>query len=512
MPQVLLIITANDIEAIVRRAVRAELMFVSPAPTPKLAKTYVSDAELAVHYGVSRAMIHNWVAVEGCPHSMKGKCRRFTRTAVEAWFRRKGRKRARLKQAKGAVHCTNDGRAVARVTLKKRASVRIANCREAAQEEKCMRTRAQVAQQLRGRVSNEQACKALNVIAETSESALRNAIQGARGLLKSARWQVPNARTVPTFGKIGKDWTDGKLAARYPDQVRLKRTADDDASRLRLYVYPVLKDVPIDRVTLDLCEEIMRKLPVELAVATRRNVGQLVSRILAMAVYPMRLIERSPIPKGFLPNAAKQKAMAYLYPDEDARLMACTAVPLCYRLLWGFLAREGLRESEAIELTWEALNLERGAVRLDKNKTDDPRTWALSPGVVLALKAYRKQHRPDAKPTDRVFRNTLGRPFIKHGLAEMLRAHLKLIRLEQERPELFVSNGERRRIRVHDLRGTFVTISLANGRSESWISDRTGHRSSQMIARYKRIARTFDELHQGELVPLAEALPDLIGP
>jgi integrase len=53
-------------------------------------------------------------------------------------------------------------------------------------------------------------------------------------------------------------------------------------------------------------------------------------------------------------------------------------------------------------------------------------------------------------------------------------------------------------IRVHDLRGTFVTVSLANGKSESWISDRTGHRSSLMIARYKRMARTLDELHAGE--------------
>ena len=31
----------------------------------------------------------------------------------------------------------------------------------------------------------------------------------------------------------------------------------------------------------------------------------------------------------------------------------------------------------------------------------------------------------------------------------------------------------------------FVTISLANGRTEAWIADRTGHRSSQMINAYR---------------------------
>ena len=63
----------------------------------------------------------------------------------------------------------------------------------------------------------------------------------------------------------------------------------------------------------------------------------------------------------------------------------------------------------------------------------------------------------------------------------------------------------------HDLRGTFVTTALANGRSEGWIADRTGHRSSQMITDYKRNARTFKELEQqeGDLAPLDEAIPEL---
>jgi len=35
-----------------------------------------------------------------------------------------------------------------------------------------------------------------------------------------------------------------------------------------------------------------------------------------------------------------------------------------------------------------------GSVTLDKNKTDDPRTWALNPGVVRALKIWRDHFRP----------------------------------------------------------------------------------------------------------------------
>ena len=54
-----------------------------------------------------------------------------------------------------------------------------------------------------------------------------------------------------------------------------------------------------------------------------------------------------------------------------------------------------------------------------------------------------------------------------------------------------------------------MTLSLSAGRSESWIADRTGHRSSAMINRYERTARSFAELDLGSPVPLSEAIPEL---
>ena len=201
--------------------------------------------------------------------------------------------------------------------------------------------------------------------------------------------------------------------------------------------------------------------------------------------------------------------MASLYPEEDRRLMASTAVPLEYRLLWGWFTREGMRESEALALRWSDLDLKRGAVRLEKNKTNDARSWALSPGVAAALKAYKERYRADAKPDELVFVDEHGATFDALSLPKTLREHLETIGIKAERPELFTTTDCRMMIRVHDLRGTFVTVALANGRSESWISDRTGHKSSQMIAKYKRPSRTFEELGLGELVALDQAIPEL---
>jgi hypothetical protein len=40
-------------------------------------------------------------------------------------------------------------------------------------------------------------------------------------------------------------------------------------------------------------------------------------------------------------------------------------------------------------------DLERGRVRLDENKTDDPRAWALSPDVVRTLAWWKKRQQAE---------------------------------------------------------------------------------------------------------------------
>jgi integrase len=49
-------------------------------------------------------------------------------------------------------------------------------------------------------------------------------------------------------------------------------------------------------------------------------------------------------------------------------------VPLEYRVFYAFDHREGMRKREAKRLAWPDLDLERGIVALDENKTDPPRS------------------------------------------------------------------------------------------------------------------------------------------
>jgi hypothetical protein len=88
------------------------------------------------------------------------------------------------------------------------------------------------------------------------------------------------------------------------------------------------------------------------------------------------------IPEGSLPEG--RKAFTCRYPDEDRALLGTVDVELVRRLFYGVLSREGLRREELASLCFRELDLKRGHIALDRNKTHDPRSWALSPDVARA--------------------------------------------------------------------------------------------------------------------------------
>ncbi|WP_437875267.1 tyrosine-type recombinase/integrase [Sorangium sp. So ce513] len=305
-----------------------------------------------------------------------------------------------------------------------------------------------------------------------------------------------------TFAEFAARVLSGELAEQYPDHVKAIRSADNYRTRLA-HVLDVLGPVPLVRFTLDHADHAMSLLPGHLQPGTRQKIAQIIHRILALATYPARIISSNPLPRGWIPKADDAKAKGYLYPDEDHRLMRCKAIPLCFRIYYGFLDREGMRADEAGRLEWSDLDLDRGAVVLDENKTDDPRAWALSPDVVRALRKWREIC-PDKV---RVFVGKWGNALPGHNGAKNFRDHLR--RAGVDRPELFETTNARLNIRLHDTRATFITVKLAAGRTETWISDRTGHSSSDQIHNYKRAARKVAELALGDFAPLDEALPEL---
>lgn len=336
----------------------------------------------------------------------------------------------------------------------------------------------------------------------TDERTLHAIVTLAKKVARGEAVMKPGSAT--TIRDLASRWTSGELARLYPAHVKKKANGEADAKCFERYVFPVAGDLPVESFSLDHADQIMARIPAKRAQNTRRNIAVRLHRLFALAVYPLRLLAANPLPKGFLPKPGEQKAKVCLYPKEDHALLACTEIPLARRVLYGFLAREGMRSGEALALRWTDLDLDHGAITLDTNKTSDPRSWALDPGVTAALVAWRSICESKGHASPHVFEG------LSHSrAADMLRDDLRAAGVM--RAELFETNENRLPVRVHDLRSTFVTLSLANGRTEGWIMDRTGHRSSQMIARYRRGARKASELHLGPLAPLRVAIPELAG-
>jgi hypothetical protein len=144
-------------------------------------------------------------------------------------------------------------------------------------------------------------------------------------------------------------------------------------------------------------------------------------------------------------------------------------------------------------------------VRQDENKTDHPRWWKLSPGVAPALQAWKKTY-GEVEPTTLVFARP-DEPVVDfEHLADRVREHIAAAGLT--RPELLQGSAKRRHFTAHCLRHSFVTRSLANGKTDDWVRSRTGHRSNELL-RYREVALSLTELELGEVLPLDEAIPEL---
>jgi integrase len=330
---------------------------------------------------------------------------------------------------------------------------------------------------------------------------------------------VEAAAPTMTLREFGTAWTRNELATQYRGRIRAI-DHEENARRLEKHVYPIqfrgraVGDIPLNEFDLDVADHVLAQPT--LPEGSLRHVAQCCHRLLKLAVYPVRLLDRSPFPPGWLPPSSGLKERSYLYPVEDAALMSAGDVPLVWRLFFGFLAREGLRREDAATLEWGNLSLaldsSMGHLVLDETKNGRGASWALDPGTTEALRRWRMLCPPGrwVFPTEalpRYRRRRRGQPLHVDHAGEILRRALRAAGIEREK--LFQNSNNRLQLRAHDLRATFVTLALACGKSEDWVRQRTGHSSSVMLSRYRREAETAQDLDLGWLKPLHEAIPEL---
>lgn len=316
-----------------------------------------------------------------------------------------------------------------------------------------------------------------------------------------------------TFRAVADAWVTGKLTAEYPDSSLLPTKTDKSRSEDRAIVetfYPAIGDVPVAAITLDDIDRARRAIPRELHPNTRRRYVVKLRSVLRIAAGPLRLT--ATVPEIDIPPRVASNLFGYLYPQEEALLLGCRAIPLIYRVLYGYLARNGCRVGESVQITWDHVDLETGDIHIDKRwtKTQRARRWVLDADVLEAFERwYEHQGRPDKK--GHVFPSTRGkghlhRDTIRNRLTDDLRA------AGVTRKSILEGGDGADALRVHDLRASFVTLALRAGWPHKRIMARTGHETLGILGVYDRLVQDAEE-HR--LPPwfshMARTLPEFAG-
>jgi integrase len=199
------------------------------------------------------------------------------------------------------------------------------------------------------------------------------------------------------------------------------------------------------------------------------------------------------------PDAGAKKAKTYLWPSEFDALVRAERMPRRWRRLFALAVYMYARAGEISALTWDAVDLEHGAVlihvaedRVRKRgvratKTETARRIPIEPALLPLLRAMHEQ----AGGKGRVFKM----PSVGI-LSRKLKLYLK--RAGVTRSDQFKSDATRKAITFHDLRATGITWMAARGDDPLRIMQRAGHADFETTKIYMReaenLAATFGDV------------------
>lgn len=316
-----------------------------------------------------------------------------------------------------------------------------------------------------------------------------------------------------TVQQFGEQWTSGALFETYGDVngLKVKASAKSDAARLGAYVYPVIGSKPIADVTETDIEEVMRqaekkarkKLGRPWRKASRFQLYQAMRRLFDLAIRPGRLRSDSPVSEYLRPGRDDPKLFGFLYPNELVALLGCTTVAIERRVMYALAVYTGLRKGSLYALRWSGFDAQHRTLTSLQSKTGLPQMFEIPESLCALLSAWHtRQGAPEGNE-----------PIVTPGTdqdreAGQLREDLG--RADINRPSLLGEGGDNvQPLRFHDLRATFVTWAMREGRGDGWISDRTGHLTPTMRARYARAARVLADLRYDPFPDISRAIPEL---
>lgn len=334
--------------------------------------------------------------------------------------------------------------------------------------------------------------------------------------------KAPAVGSILTNRQLGAKWTSGELFKAYGNvnRLKIKAGAKIDAWCLNAHAYEVrmpdgraFGDLPVAETTEEHATLVMAAMPPEQRAETKIKQYNRLHRMFDLAIFPLRIRKDNPVTRYLRPSRDADKLFCFLYPAEVVALLRGTnakaevAVPIGRRMLYALGIYTGQRKGSLFALKWKHVDFDHGTLASFKTKTGAAQYFVADRGLMALLEAwdvYCGEPGDDEPivPEDAV-------AYEPKRLATALRDDLHAVGVTRailfEENELNVEP-----LRFHDLRSTFCTWSRRLGRSDAWISERTGHEpTGDMISRYDRGAQTLSDLQYAPFPDVSDAVPEL---
>ena len=330
----------------------------------------------------------------------------------------------------------------------------------------------------------------------------------ARQRMKDADFRGDVQRGTPKSTGTLSDLVRDRLTER-ADRVK-PRTIQQYRDVFRLHIEPYIGKRRAQDFTPEDVDRLFERLASDGRTAhTRRLVRAVLSgafrwgmRRRRVSVNPFAMIEPQRVPRKRMKVWSEAQVATFLAAAHADRYYALFVLAICV----------GMRQGELIALTWDDVDLRRGAISVQETAgeksqgapvMDDPKSprsvrRILLPGVAHdALRAQR-----EASMAERVTRRS---PFV-FADTEGGALHARNLRERHWKP--LIALAKLPKIRFHDLRHSYASMALAAGTPLKVVSETLGHATPEFTARvYQHIsptmqkdaAKTMDDVLRGAI-------------
>ena len=301
-------------------------------------------------------------------------------------------------------------------------------------------------------VKKVSAAPVVNTIAEISENKLIKKITKPNGLKVQANIASINRHILPLMEQ------ELKLKAYSPSTIR---TYLNEMAQL----LGMLKEIAAD----ELKPEHLKRYLVYCYEKLLLKENTLHSRINAMKFYYEQVLHRE---KFFweIPRPKKQFLLPKIFNQDEIASIINSVTNKKHKTMLMLAYSAGLRVSEVVTLKTYSIDSKRMTIFINQAKGKKDRIVSLSPVLLVMLRDYALQYKPDKKGF--LFEgSTKGSPYSTRSLQEVLQAAKK-------------KAGILRPGSIHSLRHSFATHLIEKGTDVTMIQKLLGHNDLKTTLRY----------------------------